>query len=59
MRSFWLALLLIPATAFGQPDDTAQRIYKSSQDAVFLVYLNDSSGSPTALGTPFLLPNEP
>lgn len=55
MRSFWLALLLIPTISFGQSDDTAQRIYKSSQDSVFLVYLNDSSGSPTALGSAFLV----
>jgi tetratricopeptide (TPR) repeat protein len=55
MRSFWLALLLIPTLSFGQSDDTAQRIYKSSQDSVFLVYLNDSSGSPTALGSAFLV----
>jgi tetratricopeptide (TPR) repeat protein len=55
MRSFWLTLLLIPPIAFGQSDDTAQRIYKTSQDSVFLVYLNDSSGSPTALGSAFLV----
>jgi hypothetical protein len=55
MRSFWLALLLIPAIGFGQSEDAAQRIYRSSQDSVFLVYLNDSSGSPSALGSAFLV----
>jgi len=36
-------------------DDTAKRIYTSSQGSVFLVYLNDSSGAPAALGSAFLV----
>ena len=55
MRSIWLALLLIPAIAFGQSDDIAQGVYKSSENSVFLVYLNDNNGSPSALGSAFLV----
>ena len=55
MRSFWLALLLIPAIVFGQSDDIAQGVYKSSENSVFLVYLNDNNGSPSALGSAFLV----
>src|ERR1035437_6705579 len=55
MRSSCLTVLLLSVVAFGQSDDTAKRIYSSSQDSVFLVYLNDSSGSPSALGSAFLI----
>jgi tetratricopeptide (TPR) repeat protein len=55
MRLSWLAVLLLCAMAFGQSEDTAQKIYRSAQDSVFLVYLNDSSGSPSALGSAFLI----
>ena len=55
MRSSWLAVLLLCAMAFGQSEDTAQKIYRSAQDSVFLVYLNDNTGSPTALGSAFLV----
>ena len=58
MRSFLVAIaityLAAPAT-FGQSADTAKQVYSSSQDSVFLVYLNDSSGSPSALGSAFLV----
>src|ERR1700722_18300501 len=52
--SILLAFVLASAaTISGQ--DVAQQVYGSSQDSVFLVYLNDSSGSPTALGSAFLV----
>ena len=58
MRSFLLVIVIGYATAlavFGQSADTAKQVYSSSQDSVFLVYLNDSSGSPSALGSAFLV----
>jgi tetratricopeptide (TPR) repeat protein len=41
------------SSAAGQ--DVASKIYASSQDSVFLVYLNDSRGVPSALGSAFLV----
>jgi hypothetical protein len=58
MRPFLVAIaILAVANAFssGQAGDEAKRIYNSSQDSVFLVYLNDSSGAPSALGSAFLV----
>jgi S1-C subfamily serine protease len=58
MRSFLPAiaiLTLAEAFAFGQAGDEAKKIYSASQDSVFLVYLNDSSGTPSALGSAFLI----
>ncbi len=58
MRPFLLAiatLALAEAFAFGQAGDEAKKIYSASQDSVFLVYLNDSSGTPSALGSAFLV----
>ena len=55
MRLSWLTVLLLSVAALGQSDTTAERIYNSSQDSVFLVYLNDNTGSPTALGSAFLV----
>ena len=59
---FKYSLLLAVATwapaqalALGQAGDEAKKIYSSSQDSVFLVYLNDSSGTPSALGSAFLV----
>ena len=42
-------------SAHAQIGDTATEVYKAAQDSVFLVYLNDSSGNPTALGSAFLV----
>jgi tetratricopeptide (TPR) repeat protein len=39
----------------GQDTDSAKRVYDAAQDSVFLVYLNDSSGQPEALGSAFLV----
>jgi tetratricopeptide (TPR) repeat protein len=56
MHPCWLAtMLLAVSTAFGQTGETAKQVYSSSQDSVFLVYLNDSSGTPSALGSAFLV----
>lgn len=49
------ALLLAALSALGQSAETAKDVYNSSQDSVFLIYLNDSSGSPNALGSGFLV----
>jgi S1-C subfamily serine protease len=56
MRAFVLGTLLVASVSlFGQATDTAKQVYDSSQNSVFLIYLNDSSGSPTALGSGFLV----
>ena len=49
-------LLLFSAVAsLGQGANVAKQVYDSSQDSVFLIYLNDSAGSPSALGSAFLV----
>jgi len=48
-------LVMIAVSAFGQAGDEAKKIYDSAQDSVFLVYLNDSNGKPSALGSAFLV----
>jgi len=58
MRSFLLvtaSIFLAASIAFGQAQDIAKQVYDLSQDSVFLVYLNDSSGNPSALGSAFLV----
>lgn len=56
IRPFLLAIATLAlAFAFGQAGDEAKKIYNASQDSVFLVYLNDSSGTPSALGSAFLV----
>lgn len=57
MRSLFLALLgiLFPAMVIAQTAGTAESVYRSSQESVFLVYVNDAGGSPTALGSAFLV----
>jgi hypothetical protein len=58
MRSFLFVVVTVAFAqvfAVGQAGDEAKRIYSSSQDSVFLVYLNDSSGTPNALGSAFLV----
>jgi len=54
VRLFLLALVLTCVQiALPQSVNTAKKIYDSSQESVFLVYLNDSGGSPTGQGTAF------
>jgi tetratricopeptide (TPR) repeat protein len=56
MRAFVFGALLVAcASLSGQTTETAKQVYDSSQNSVFLIYLNDSSGSPTALGSGFLV----
>jgi tetratricopeptide (TPR) repeat protein len=56
MRAFVLGTLLVASIRlFGQAIDAAKQVYDLSQNSVFLIYLNDSSGSPTALGSGFLV----
>lgn len=47
--------MVASTSLFGQIADTAKQVYDSSQNSVFLLYLNDSSGAPTALGSGFLV----
>lgn len=56
MRPILPAILLLSALpSVGQTGETAKQVYSSSQDSVFLVYLNDSAGTPSALGSAFLV----
>jgi hypothetical protein len=58
MRSYLLvtaSIFLAASIVLGQVEDIAKHVYDSSQDSVFLVYLNDSSGNPSALGSAFLV----
>ncbi len=56
MRSILIATFLLTSlSALAQNDSPAEKVYKSSENSVFLIYLNDSSGSPTALGSGFLV----
>ena len=48
-------ILLSPIAARPQNELSTKTIYAAAKDSVFLVYLNDSSGSPTALGTAFVI----
>jgi S1-C subfamily serine protease len=56
-RTMAAALLLLGSglLAAGQTETVAQRVYSASKESVFLVYLNDSGGKPTALGSAFLV----
>jgi serine protease Do len=58
----WKKWLLLVAVLFGlvlsaeaQTDDPGKHIYASSEASVFLIYINDASGTPTALGSGFLV----
>jgi serine protease Do len=58
MRPLLIAMAILQLTGafgFGQAGDEAKTIYSTSQDSVFLVYLNDSDGTPSALGSAFLV----
>lgn len=60
MRTFVLMLsslagVLAAAGAAAQSTDIGKQVYSTTADSVFLVYLNDSSGKPSALGTAFLV----
>ena len=54
MRAFVFGTLLVASVSvFGQAADTAKQVYDSSQNSVFLIYLNDSSGYQRPLGAGF------
>ncbi|HUV68847.1 MAG TPA: trypsin-like peptidase domain-containing protein [Terracidiphilus sp.] len=57
MRGTLLLSALVSVASLGasQSVDIGKQIYSSSQESVFLVYLNDSTGTPTALGSAFLV----
>ncbi|HEX5284941.1 MAG TPA: tetratricopeptide repeat-containing serine protease family protein [Bryocella sp.] len=57
LRLVGLALIIWAGSVpcCSQNPDAAKQIYKGAADSVFLVYLNDASGSPTALGTAFVV----
>jgi len=54
-RSLILLVSLAASHAYAQQTSSAREIYASTKDSVFLVYLNDPSGTPTALGSAFLV----
>ncbi|MFP5233952.1 MAG: trypsin-like peptidase domain-containing protein [Acidobacteriota bacterium] len=55
MAALAIAAAVAGGWSLAQEDTTARKIYVSAKDSVFLVYLNDSSGSPAALGSAFLV----
>lgn len=56
MRSTVLvALVSLALAAPAQSPEAGKQIYSANQDSVFLIYLNDASGSPQALGSGFLV----
>lgn len=56
MRSItFVVALFISSLAVCQNGDRAERIYSASQNSVYLVYLNDANGNPSALGSAFLV----
>lgn len=57
MRSILLVLWLFAVHMVAQTNEigAAEKVYKSSEGSVFLVYLNDSDGTPKALGSAFLV----
>ncbi len=50
-----LTIGMVALSGYAQSSDTGKQVYASSQESVFLIYLNDSSGTPTALGSGFLI----
>jgi V8-like Glu-specific endopeptidase len=50
-----MMLLVATASALSQSESLAKKVYTSSQNSVFLVYVNDASGTPKALGSAFLV----
>ena len=48
----WASLVV---AVHAQTSDTGKQVYSSSQESVFLIYLNDATGSPSALGSGFLV----
>lgn len=56
MRALILTIFLsISHGVFAQADSSAKSIYDRSQDSVFLIYTNDSSGTPNSLGSGFMV----
>ncbi len=58
MRALGRAVFFLFAVAVSadcQPNDTGKQVYSSTEGSVFLVYLNNASGSPSALGSAFLV----
>jgi serine protease Do len=56
MRPITVTMVLFAVlSATAQTVDVAKQVYDSSQDSVFLVYLNDATGTPSALGSAFLV----
>lgn len=51
----FITLLLSASMAPAQSFDAAKQVYRSSQGSVFLVYINDTSGTQIALGSAFLV----
>lgn len=55
LRTYALFFFSLAVSALGQSDSPAKAVYASAKDSVFLVYLQDAEGSPTALGSAFVV----
>lgn len=57
LRVCAIVVFLASCAVFGiaQGESPATKIYESSKDSVFLVYLDDTNGAPTALGSAFVV----
>ena len=55
MRALLVILFATVLSVQAQTDDPGKHIYASSEESVFLIYINDASGTPTALGSGFLV----
>jgi tetratricopeptide (TPR) repeat protein len=61
MRAAFIRVLVVLVSLYfcvaarSQSPEAGKEVYSSSHDSVFLIYLNDSSGQPTALGSGFLI----
>jgi tetratricopeptide (TPR) repeat protein len=54
-RLFVVFLGVFFSIPFARSQSDAKSIYQSAEPSVFLIYINDSAGSPVALGTGFLV----
>jgi tetratricopeptide (TPR) repeat protein len=48
-------LLVATTNGFGQKAESAEKIFQQTKDSIFLVYLDDASGKPAALGSAFVV----
>lgn len=55
MPLYFVVTILSCTLLQAQSTEIGKQVYSSSEESVFLIYLNDASGTPTALGSGFLV----